>query len=136
MRVRLKFCTVEHLADHILTTFDDGATSANWPHLDDPSYVAVAQQCGFDDLMAYTWEHELIHSMMPEMLFDRPGYTVWMAAHQKSANLAAAMAEERLIYLIQRFIADPSFPCPDPQWVPIRDRIVALRGSDVLAQAA
>lgn len=133
--IRLKYCTVERFPDFVLTTFDNGATSANWPYPDDPFYVAVARECEFDDLMAYTWEHELLHSMMPEMLFDRPGYTVWMAAHRKSANLAAAMAEERLIYLIQRFIADPSFPCPDPQWVQIRDRIISLRDGVALSQA-
>lgn len=120
MRVRLKFCTVEHRADHILTTFDDGATSANWPHPDDPSYVAVARQCGFDDLMAYTFFHELSHALVPELFFDRPSYVVWMAAHHRSASLAAAKAEERLIYYCQT-AAVGRIPVIDPQWEGVID---------------
>ena len=46
-------CRIEQRDGHILTTFDDGGSSANWPHPDDPSYVDVARQCGFTDLMAY-----------------------------------------------------------------------------------
>ena len=110
---------VERHADHILTTLPDGATSANWPHPDDVSYVSVAEQCGFgpDNLLAYCHEHEVLHSLLPLRFFGRPGYTFRMAAHGKAADLAGAMAEERLIYYVQRHIADPTtMPAIDPQW--------------------
>lgn len=115
-KVELKYCTVEHKGDHVLTTFPDGTSSANWPHPDDQSYIDVAKSCGFDDLMEYCWEHELLHSIMPEVLFDRPGYVVWMQAHQKPCNLAGAKAEERLIYYIQKWLIATLDEPFDPQW--------------------
>ena len=120
-------CRVERFADHILTTLHDGASSANWPHPDDPSYVAVARQCGFDDLMAYTAEHEVLHSLVPLRLYGRPSYVIRMAAHGRKADLGAAMMEERQVYYLQRFLADPAFPCPDPQWWGIVQEMTALR---------
>ena len=119
---------VERFANHVLTTLPSGETSANWPHPDDAGYVEVARQCGFglDRLLDYVFEHELLHSLLPLRLFGRPGYTVRMAAQGKKADLAGAMAEERLIYYAQRLVADAAYPCPDPQWVALADEVRAL----------
>ena len=120
--------TVERFADHVLTVLPSGETSANWPHPDDPAYVEVARQCGFDSdsLLDYVFEHELLHSLLPLRFFGRPGYTVRMAAQGKKADLAGAMAEERLIYYIQRLIGDATYPCPDLQWAALADEIRAF----------
>ena len=115
MRIALPGCVVETKDGHVLTTFDDGASSTNWPHPDDASYVDVARQCGFVDLMRYCEAHEACHSLVPQMLFGRQGYVIWMAAHQRKANLAAAMMEERMFFLIQRAAAE-AIPIVDPQW--------------------
>ena len=119
---------VARLQDHVLTTLPSGETSANWPHPEEPSYVEIAHQCGFrpDMLMAYCHEHEVLHSLLPLRFFDRPGYTVRMAAQGKKADLAGAMAEERLIYYIQRLVGDPTFPCPDTQWSLLADEVISM----------
>lgn len=137
MRIELPGCVIEQREGYILTMFDDGSSSANWPHPDDPSYVAVACRCGFTDLMAYCAAHEACHSLVPHHLFDRPGYVVWMAAHQRKANLAAAKGEERLIYYVQR-AAVGAVPVIDPQWEAVIAvlRAQGLCGDPEVARAA
>jgi len=132
--IRLKFCTIDVRDGAIWSTFPDGSTSANWPHPDDASYVQVALECGFTDLMRYCLAHEVCHAAVPEMLFDRPSYVVSMAAQNRKQNLAAAMAEERLCYYVQR-AACGVLQVADPQWhdaIEVLDRY-GLRGDPVLA---
>ena len=121
MRVALRFCKVEtHPDGSVWTTFEDGASSANWIPQDDGTFARIAARCGFTDPQTYLTAHEVVHSLAPEVMFDRPGYVVWMAAHQKKASLAAAMMEERVFYLIQR-AACGAIPSVDPQW----DEVIA-----------
>jgi len=132
--IRLKFCTIDVHDGAVWTTFPDGSTSANWPPLDDASYVRVARECGFTDLMRYCLAHEVCHAVVPEMLFDRPSYVVLMAAQNRKQNLAAAMAEERLCYYVQR-AACGALPVADPQWddvIAVLDRY-GLCGDPVVA---
>lgn len=122
MPVRLKYATILDKCDHILTTFEDGASSANWLPQDDGNFVRIARDCGFLDPYRYLAAHEVVHSLAPEVMFDRPGYVVWMAAHGRKANLAAAMMEERMFYYIQRAACD-AIPCIDPQWHEVIERL-------------
>jgi hypothetical protein len=123
--IRLKFCTIDVRDGAIWSTFPDGSTSTNWPHPDDASYVQVARECGFTDIMRYCLAHEVCHAAVPEMLFDRPSYVVSMAAQNRKQNLAAAMAEERLVWLLQR-AATGAIPVVDVQWFAVIDRLKQL----------
>lgn len=122
---------VERKDGHILTTLWPGSdaevTSANWPLPQDPYYVEVAAQCGFgpDRLMEYCHEHELLHSLLPVRFFGHQGYTITMSARQKSASLAGAKAEERLIYYAQRYIGGV-IPAIDPQWETLKQEVSTM----------
>lgn len=122
---------IERHETWVTTTFSDGTETSNWPHPDDETYVRVAEDCGFShsQLMDYCWEHEVLHTLLPLRFFGRPGHVSWCAAHGIRANLAGAMAEERLIYYVQRYIYEPeTYPCPDPQWEDLRKETVRLLG--------
>lgn len=106
----LKFCTVDLHEHGVTTRFPDGTECSNWPLWNSPEYLDIVKQCGFTDPLRYCHEHELLHSMLPEMLFNERGYVVWMAAHQRTMNVAAAKAEERLIWYVQRALRDSDHP--------------------------
>lgn len=125
MRLALKHAAFEVRDGACWTRFADGAECANWIPEDGGHFAAIAREVGFADPQVYLVQHELLHSLMPEVLFDRPGYVVWMMAHGKTANLAASMAEERLIHLIA-LAACGRIPVVDPQWVEVIDRLHAL----------
>lgn len=88
---------------YVSTEFDDGKCCGNWPHPDDPSYTKVAEDCGFGpgQLLQYCFMHEVGHLLVPHRLFDARGYVSRMSAEERRMNLAAAKAEERLIYYCQ-----------------------------------
>lgn len=124
--IEISGARIERHADHILTTFPDGASTANWPP-DDPdgSFRHVAESCGISDLLAYLHEHEVAHLLVPLRLFGETGYVSWMAAHGRKMSLAAARAEERLIYWVQRMTDDPALDHPDPQMRAVADELRA-----------
>lgn len=125
MRITLRHATFEVRDGAAWTRFADGTECANWIPEDDGHFSAIAREVGFSDPQVYLVQHELLHSLMPEVLFDRPGYVVWMMAHGKKANLAASMAEERLIHLIA-LAACGRIPVVDPQWHVVIKRLAAL----------
>ena len=120
--IRLKFCEFSVRDGAAWTTFEDGTSCANWVPDDNGEFAAIGRECGFADPQIYLVQHELLHSLVPEVLFDRPGYVVWMMAHGKKANLAASMAEERLIHLIA-LAACGRIPIVDPQWSEVINRL-------------
>ena len=121
--IRLKFCEFSVRDGAAWTTFEDGTSCANWVPDDNGEFAAVGRECGFTDPQTYLVLHELLHNLV------RPGYVVWMMAHGKKANLAAAMAEERLIHLVS-LAACGRIPVVDPQWNEIiaRLRVLGLCG--------
>ena len=130
----LKHCTFEVRDGAAWTRFEDGAECANWVPDDGGHFAAIAREVGFSDPQVYLVQHELLHSLVPQVLFDRPGYVVWMMAHGKKANLAASMAEERLIHYVA-LAACGRVPVIDPQWNEIIDRLrgLGLCGDPVVA---
>lgn len=125
MRLVLKHAVFEVRDGACWTRFGDDTECANWIPEDGGHFAAIAREVGFTDPQVYLVQHELLHSLMPEVLFDRPGYVVWMMAHGKNANLAASMAEERLIHLIA-LAACGRIPVVDPQWGEVIDRLRTL----------
>ena len=134
MRIALKHAVFEVRNGAAWTRFEDGAECANWIPDDGGQFAAIARDVGFTDPQTYLVQHELLHSLVPEVLFDRPGYVVWMMAHGKKANLAASMAEERLIHYIA-LAACGRNPIIDPQWSEIISRLrdLDLCGDPVVA---
>ena len=132
--IDLKFCRFATVEGRAWTRFEDGTACANWIPRDaagavDQSFADVARSCGFETPEPYLVQHELLHSLVPEMLFDRPGYVVRMMAAGRRCDIAAAKAEELLIHLVSLLIADPATPCPDPRWHDIAERVLDLRRS-------
>ena len=91
--------------------------------------------------MSYCFEHEVAHLLVPLLLFGERGYVSWMSANQRRMSLAAAKAEERLIYYIQVAARPENWtwaagPLPqwvgpqpaDPQWVSPAQALQWMRG--------
>jgi hypothetical protein len=123
--IRLKFCTIEVRDGAVWTVFPDGAVSANYPPSDDGQFYAIALMCGFTDPMRYCLAHEVTHALVPEVMFDRESYVVGMAARGRKCSIAAAKAEERLCWYVQR-AACGAIATVDPDWVLIADRLRQL----------
>jgi hypothetical protein len=136
LKVNLKHAVFEVRDGAAWTRFEDGAECANWIPKDGGHFATIAREVGFNDPQTYLVQHELLHSLVPEVLFDRPGYVVWMMAHGKKANLAASMAEERLIHYIA-LAACGRCPIIDPQWGEIISRLndLSLSGNPMVASA-
>ena len=97
--------TVQRAGDLTSTTYVGGEHCSNWPPADGGGYAQIAAELGFGtDLGAYNFEHELCHVLVPRVLFGERGYVSWMAAQGRRMSLAAAKAEERLIYYVQRMV--------------------------------
>ena len=125
--VKLKHCDIERTDTHVSTTFHDGATSTNWPPNDDGSFARMAETLGFDDPMAYCYEHDLCHALIAEVCFDAPSHVLWRAAHGLEPDLGNAW-EERLVYLFQEWeyqshMEDADHPI-DSQWREVSRRLM------------
>jgi hypothetical protein len=112
---------VKRAGDLAVTVYSGGEECSNWPPADGGDYARIAAELGFGtDLGAYNFEHELCHVLVPRVLFGERGYVSWMAANGRKMSLAAAKAEERLIYYVQQhafYITDSTARAytPDPQ---------------------
>jgi hypothetical protein len=122
---------------------------SSWPPADRGDYARIAAELGFGaDLGAYNFEHELCHVLVPRALFGERGYVSWMAASGRKMSLAAAKAEERLIYYVQQaahqtalddkfrvLLSDPAsqhpsvmvLAVPDPQITHAAEILLAVR---------
>lgn len=131
-RVQLRHALFWTDGDRANTWFPDGLECSNWVPRGPggevlPDFAAEAAACDLDP-DRYLVQHELLHSLVPEILFDRPGYVVRMMARQKPADLAASYAEERMFGYVARLIARPlTFPCPDQAWHLVVDCVRDLR---------
>lgn len=134
MTIALKFCTIDERDGAIWTTFPDGTVSANYPPSDDGQFHALGLMCGFTDPLRYVLAHEVTHSLVAEVMFDRPSYVVHMAAQGRKCSIAAAKAEERLCWYAAR-AACGQMQIDDPQvWEVVgRLRELGLAGDPAVA---
>lgn len=102
---------VRQEGDVTSTTFPNGSTCSNWPPAS-ADYEMTARWLGFDDLGAYNFEHEVTHILAPLVMFGERGYVSWMAAQGRKMSLAAAKAEERLVWMVQAGAAGRIEPPP------------------------
>ena len=132
MKIFLNFCTIEERDGAIWTIFPEGIVSANYPPNDDGQFHALALMCGFTSPMRYCLAHEVTHSLVAEVMFDRPSYVVHMASQNRKCSIAAAKAEERLCWYVQR-AACGQMQIDDPQ---IWDVVERLRAFDLCGDPA
>lgn len=126
--------TVTCHRDRVETVFPDGSSTSNWPP-GDQAFADVAQACGFGpgQLMDYVWEHELCHTLVPQVLFGTHGYVATMSAQGRRMSLAAARAEERLVWYAQR-IASYAYDMTwsfDEQFAPVVRFLWHLRETEL-----
>ena len=104
-RIELLTCTVRY--DHheyIDTIFNDGKMWGAYPH-DNHHYHVIAHRCGYgDDIWAYAFEHEFIHSFLAQELDRGNSYVLWSLAHNQKPDPIEAMKEEVLVQTFQRWM--------------------------------
>lgn len=108
----LKYCRVEQTEYGCITTFEDGETSSNWAPQDYSigpghpyeGFVKTANDCGFDNLLEYIFDHDLSHAFLAEKMFNKPSPVLWAAAHGGCPGDASTLYEERYVYHWQRYV--------------------------------
>ena len=103
--IQLKFCTVAWRDDGaVWTTFEDGAECPATSH-DTHHYHVIAHRLGYgDDVAAYTFEHELMHSFVSEWFHDKPSPVLWAIAHGEMLSGKDAAYEEIVAQTAQRWL--------------------------------
>lgn len=105
MIIHLKYCSVEWTNWGCMTRFEDGSEIGAHPHWQDHCYHVVAHRCGYEfDLLAYCREHEVAHSLVEQVFFDRPSRALWALAHGKMLPGREVAYEEMMAQALQRFL--------------------------------
>jgi hypothetical protein len=121
--IKMKLCELYAVPYGVVTIFEDSSRCTNWVPNNDASYMQIVEACGHTSAIDYCREHDYVHALLAEKMFDKASPTLWAAAHGHRYTEAADW-EEKLAYYFQRFIHDRC-ESPDPAWGVWRD--TALR---------
>lgn len=102
--VKLKHCTVHYDPGvFVNTVFNDGSEAGAHAHYT-PHYYVIAHRLGYaDDVWRYCFEHEVAHSIVAEFFSDSPSLVLHAMAHGKQPEHYAAIQEECVSQLVQRY---------------------------------
>jgi hypothetical protein len=102
--IQLRHCRVERTEWGCWTHFPDGTSFGAHPHPEVTHYHVVAHRCGYgDDLLAYCVEHEVARSFTAQKLRDKVSSVLWALAHDEPVDRAAAIEEETMVLMVQRW---------------------------------
>jgi hypothetical protein len=104
-RIQFKYCWIDRTDFGCITRFFDGATVKSLPHPEDPHYTVIAHRTGCgDDLHRYAREHDAMHHLLAEWLFDAPSPGLWGVAHGKEVTPSEAAIEECGVHVLQAWV--------------------------------
>jgi hypothetical protein len=108
--IELRHATIQSMAWGCVTTFNDGAFANSVPH-DSHHYHVIAHRCGYgDDISAYCFEHDFVHSLLCERIFSAPSPILWGVAHKQPLSAEASMFEEIAVQATQRWLRSNERP--------------------------
>jgi hypothetical protein len=125
--VQLRYASIERTDFGCVTHFLDGAFVNSVPH-DTHHYHVISHRCGYgDDILAYNFEHDFLHSFLCEFLFDEPSKVLWGEAHGESLLGEHAAFEEISVQTFQRFLRANERPIvSDVDWDHLRREAMAM----------
>lgn len=99
--IELKHCRFELWPDCCRTVFADGAYCTAAPE-DTDAYRAHALSLGYGaDTFRMCVDHEYLHNVVAEALWDKPSPAIWDVAHGVSRDRGY---EERIVLTVQRWL--------------------------------
>ena len=133
--------TVTYTPDGALSTFADGTSFGAQPH-DTPHYDQIAERCGYglglgwgddtrraDGRLRYCREHEVFHHLAGEVFYGGASPVLWLLAHGREPDTAAAALEEAMVMTLQRWVRAGERPIiGGVDWDDLKARALALLG--------
>lgn len=120
--IKMTFCSVNLYPTWCWTAFPDGSGFGAYPH-DTAEYRDIARRLGYgEDIMAYCWEHEVMHSFVSERISGQASPILWALAHRRR-HPDSTVYEEALTQAFQGFLRGGlpmSATAPDVDWWSLR----------------
>ena len=103
--ITLRHATVEWTDYGCFTRFHSGPEVGAFPHPGDTQYHIIADRCGYGfDLLAYAREHDLLHSLVSEWLFDKPSPVLMGVATGNELTGPESAYEECFVQAMQCYL--------------------------------
>ena len=126
--ITLKFASVQYTDFGAVSFFKDGTFWGAEPH-DTHHYAVVSHRCGCgDDLMRFAREHEVLHHLLVEWLYDSPSPVLWGLAHGEPIEPPLSALEEMGVQALHRWVNCNERPIvgPDIDWDGMKSRALEL----------